>query len=230
MRPSGWPWPRRSRLPSITPGGGSCSPLALAAEPAAPEAAAAEPAGPQAEGSEAGGARDGDGERPLVTIETGAAKRVEGQADAWSFPDLTMESSDPSALIRSITIQFTSAITVGADAVLVESDSPNGFEVLPASKDGTAVVNNAEGATAAQWQAYLREHSGLRLGDGTAAKSLRMVASFKTQDTHLRLQRRERPLLRGSYGGRHLGAGACRGFPQDIPRYAGLPVHYHQPE
>lgn len=127
-------------------------------------------------------AADG-GERPLVTIETGAAKRVEGQADTWSFPDLVMESSDPGALICSVTIQFTSAITVGADAVLVESDSPNGFEVLPASKDGTAVVNNAEGATAAQWQAYLRGHSGLRLGDGTAAKSLRMVASFKTQDT-----------------------------------------------
>lgn len=118
-----------------------------------------------------------------MTIETGAAKRVEGQASTWAFPDLVMESSDPGALIRSITIQFTSAITVGADAVLVEDDAGNGFEVLPASKDGTAVVNNAEGATAAQWQSYLREHSGLRLGDGTAAKSLRMVASFKTQDT-----------------------------------------------
>lgn len=174
-------------------GGGSCSPLALAAEPAAPEAAA-EPAGPQAEGSaqaagpgDEGGtaavAVDGDGEKPLVTIETGAAKRVEGQASTWAFPDLVMESSDPGALIRSVTVQFTSAIDPGKDAVLVEDDADNGFEVLPASKDGTAVVNNAGGATAAQWQSYLREHSSLRLADASGAKTLRMVASFKTQDT-----------------------------------------------
>lgn len=94
-----------------------------------------------------------------------------------------MESSDPGALIRSVTVQFTSAITVGVDAVLVEDDAGNGFEVLPASKDGTAVVNNAGGATAAQWQSYLREHSSLRLADASGAKTLRMVASFKAQDT-----------------------------------------------
>ncbi|WP_302962857.1 YDG domain-containing protein [uncultured Adlercreutzia sp.] len=98
------------------------------------------------------------------------------------FPDLKITSSDPAALIRSITIQFTSAITVGSDAVLAESDAANGFEVLSASKDTTAVINNDEGATVAQWEAYLIAHSGLKLGDGSSAKSLRMTASFKTQD------------------------------------------------
>lgn len=123
--------------------------------------------------------------KPTITIDTGAAKKVEGQADTWVFPDLKITSSDPAALIRSITIQFTSAITVGKDAVLAESDAANGFEVLSGSKDGTAVVNNAEGATVAQWEAYLKEHSGLKLaegGDSGSAKSLRMTASFKTQD------------------------------------------------
>lgn len=101
------------------------------------------------------------------------------------FPHLKITSSDPAALIRSITIQFTSAITVGSDAVLVENDPASGFEVLAGSKDGTAVVNNTAGATVAQWETYLKEHSGLRLaegGDGGSAKSLRMIASFKTQD------------------------------------------------
>ena len=101
------------------------------------------------------------------------------------FPHLKITSSDPAALIRSITIQFTSAITAGSDAVLVENDPASGFEVLAGSKDGTAVVNNTAGATVAQWETYLKEHSGLRLaegGDGGSAKSLRMIASFKTQD------------------------------------------------
>ena len=99
------------------------------------------------------------------------------------FPHLKITSSDPAALIRSITIQFTSAITVGSDAVLVENDPASGFEVLAGSKDGTAVVNNTAGATVAQWETYLKEHSGLRLaegGDGGSAKSLRMIASFKS--------------------------------------------------
>lgn len=142
-------------------------------------------AAPENGGGAALGAREGENGKPLVTIETGAAQRVEGQANVWAFPDLVMESSDPEALIRSVTIQFTSAITVGSDAVLVENDVANGFEVLAGSKDGTAVVNNAEGATAAQWQTYLREHSSLRLADASGAKTLRMVASFKTQDTIL---------------------------------------------
>ena len=123
--------------------------------------------------------------KPTITIDTGTARRAEGHEGTWVFPDLKITSSDPAALIRSITIQFTSAITVGSDAVLAESDVANGFEVLSASKDGTAVINNAEGATVAQWEAYLKAHSGLRLaegGDGDSAKSLRMTASFKTQD------------------------------------------------
>lgn len=173
--------PRRTARSSLQyDQGGSGSSLALAAEPGAPAAAATQA---QAEGAAEKAARADA--KPTITIDTGAAKKVEGQADTWVFPDLKITSSDPAALIRSITIQFTSAITVGKDAVLAESDAANGFEVLSGSKDGTAVVNNAQGATVAQWEAYLKEHSGLKLaegGDSGSAKSLRMTASFKTQD------------------------------------------------
>ncbi|WP_304426527.1 YDG domain-containing protein [uncultured Adlercreutzia sp.] len=140
-------------------------------------------AAPAAETGDAGGAAArAEDSKPKITVDTGTAAPVAGQASTWYFPDLVIETTAPDALIRSVTIQFTSAITVGQDAVRAESDAANGFELLPASKDGTAVVNNAEGATAAQWQEYLRKHTALKLADAGGAKSLRMTASYKTQD------------------------------------------------
>ncbi|WP_302961762.1 YDG domain-containing protein [uncultured Adlercreutzia sp.] len=112
---------------------------------------------------------------PALTIKAGPATPVAGQANTYSFPKLEVIASDPTRLIKGITVQFTSAIT--ADDEIYFTDSGD-FKVFNADKHGNKSVNNKDGASADQWRDYLRENLQIKLANETDTKSLRMIASF----------------------------------------------------
>lgn len=116
-------------------------------------------------------------EPPTLTIVAGAATPVSPGSTTYTFPHLTVTNSDPTRPIRSITVQFTSAITAG-DAISLTADAANGFETLSTNKRGNQSANNGAGATAEQWSTYLREHLSITLSDTVTTKSLRMIANF----------------------------------------------------
>lgn len=113
---------------------------------------------------------------PTLTIVAGAATPVSPGSNTYRFPHLTVTNSDPKRPIKSITVQFTSSITTG-DAIVLTADTANGFETLATNKRGNQSANNNNGADAAAWSTYLRDHLQITL-DGTTTKSLRMIASF----------------------------------------------------
>lgn len=115
------------------------------------------------------------GDDTTLSIKAGAAVPVEGHTNTWYFPYLTVESNTD-RLIKSITVQFTSAITT-TDAINV--DASGKFELFAGNKRGNKSVNCASGATAAEWQQYLRDHMTITLSDATTTKSIRMIANFE---------------------------------------------------
>lgn len=113
-----------------------------------------------------------------LTIHAGAATPVPNQQNMYYFPGLKVEavgegSSNP---IKSITVQFTSAITEN-DEVYFENDG--NFKVWDINKHGNKSVNNESGASIDDWETYLRNNLKIKLSDETTTKSLRMIASFE---------------------------------------------------
>lgn len=119
------------------------------------------------------------GDDTTLSIKAGAAVPVEGHTNTWYFPYLTVESNTD-RLIKSITVQFTSPIT-SADAINVAA--AGSFALFSGNTRGNQSVNCAAGATAAQWQQYLREHMTITLSDATTTKSIRMIANFEPVTT-----------------------------------------------
>ncbi|WP_251157771.1 YDG domain-containing protein [Caniella muris] len=121
--------------------------------------------------------RAGADSQPTLTIVAGAATPVSPGSTTYTFPHLTVTNSDPTRDIKSITVQFTSAIT-DKDAITLTADEANGFVTLATNKRGNQSANNDAGASAEEWSRYLREHLTITLGDSVTTKSLRMIANF----------------------------------------------------
>lgn len=111
----------------------------------------------------------------VLTIKAGAATPIAPGSNTYAFPHLQVFSNSPDRLIKSITVQFTSAITTADE---VNFSSSGNFVVWDAAKHGNKSVNNAQGATPTQWEEYLKDHFTITLSDQTTTKSLRMIASF----------------------------------------------------
>lgn len=111
----------------------------------------------------------------VLTIKAGAATPIAPGSNTYAFPHLQVFSNSPDRLIKSITVQFTSAITTADE---VNFSSSGNFVVWDATKHGNKSVNNAQGATPTQWEEYLKDHFTITLSDQTTTKSLRMIASF----------------------------------------------------
>ncbi len=110
-----------------------------------------------------------------LTIKAGAATPIAPGSNTYAFPHLQVFSNSPDRLIKSITVQFTSAITTADE---VNFTSSGNFVVWDATKHGNKSVNNAQGATPGEWETYLRNNLTITLSDATTTKSLRMIASF----------------------------------------------------
>lgn len=139
--------------------------------------------GEEATGGGASPAAEADLTETSLTIKAGAA--VDQGGNKWKFPYLTVESSTERK-IRSITVQFTSAIVPGVDRIDIEISSEwaaKGFTLFTPTKEGNRSVNNANGATAAEWQEFLRQNLSITLADSTTTKSLRMIANFEPVKT-----------------------------------------------
>lgn len=120
-----------------------------------------------------------------LTIKAGAATPVEGQANTYHFPDLKVSTEPADAKFQSITVQFTTGIASGDDIYYNSKHEKNNNETLPAGfermgKTGNWSVNYKTngGATAEQWEEFLRDYLTLSLADATNTKGLRLVASL----------------------------------------------------
>lgn len=138
------------------------------------EAASAQDASPQP-------AAGGDAE---LTIIAGKANR---NGTVYTFPNLTVTSKSGKK-IRSITVQFTTAIENGDDVTFDEVD---GFVVRGKTANRSVNASNADdpngGWDAAKWEDYLRNHMKINLisSAGGGTKGLRMIASLsKVTDTY----------------------------------------------
>lgn len=118
---------------------------------------------------------DTNAEDIQLVIKAGAATPVDGQTNTWYFPYLTV-TSNSEKLIKSITVQFTSPIE-STDAI--DITAADGFVLFSDNTPGNRSVNCTSGATAAQWQDYLRSHLTIKLSDNTTTKSIRMIANFE---------------------------------------------------
>lgn len=118
---------------------------------------------------------DTNAEDIQLIIKAGAATPVEGQTNTWYFPYLTVNSNSEK-LIKSITVQFTSPIE---STDVINITAADGFVLFSDNTPGNRSVNCASGATAAQWQDYLRSHLTIKLSDNTTTKSIRMIANFE---------------------------------------------------
>ncbi len=113
-----------------------------------------------------------------LVIKAGAAELKEGTTNTYRFPRLTVESNTDRK-IKSITVQFTSAITANDSITLPGSGK---FVRYEGSKRANVSINVTDGATADEWADYLRQNLEITL-DGTSTKSLRMIASFDPVNT-----------------------------------------------
>ncbi len=118
---------------------------------------------------------DTNAEDIQLVIKAGAATPVDGQTNTWYFPYLTV-TRNSEKLIKSITVQFTSPIE-STDAI--DITAADGFVLFSDNTPGNRSVNCTSGATAAQWQDYLRSHLTIKLSDNTTTKSIRMIANFE---------------------------------------------------
>lgn len=118
-----------------------------------------------------------DGEDDAVlTIVAGRAVR---DGNVYRFPDLKI-TSNTDKNIRSITVQFTTAITSGDD---VQFDTVDGFVVTGKTANRSVNASNAAeeggGWPAEKWEEYLQQHMRVALAGGSGTKGLRMIASLK---------------------------------------------------
>ncbi len=120
-----------------------------------------------------------------LTIKAGAATPVEGQTNTYHFPDLKVSTEPADAKFQSITVQFTTGIASGDDIYYNSKHEKNNNEALPAGftrvgKTGNWSVNYTAdgGATAEQWEEFLRDYLTLSLADAKNTKGLRLVASL----------------------------------------------------
>lgn len=119
-----------------------------------------------------------------LTIVAGKAVR---NGTVYTFPNLTVTSKSGKK-IRSITVQFTTAIEAGDD---VTFDTVDGFVVQGKTANRSVNASNADDANggwdAARWEDYLRHHMKVNLisSPGGGTKGLRMIASLnKVTDTY----------------------------------------------
>lgn len=126
-----------------------------------------------------------------LTIKAGAATPVDGQANTYCFPDLKVATEPADAKFQSITVQFTTGIASGDDIYYSSTHQKNNSEALPAgfsrfsgNKTGNRSVNYtvSGGATAEQWQDFLKRYLTISLADGNNTKGLRIVASLAPVD------------------------------------------------
>lgn len=125
-------------------------------------------------GGGASPAAEADMTEASLTIKAGAA--VKQEDGSWRFPYLTVESTSE-RLIRSITVQFTSPIT-SSDSINIKDDTANGFVLFQPTKAGNRSINKSAGATAAEWQKFLRENMSITLSNADKTTSLRMIANY----------------------------------------------------
>lgn len=119
---------------------------------------------------------DADDEAAELTIVAGPAER---NGNEYRFPKLKV-TSNTDKNIRSITVQFTTAIAAGDD---VTFDAVEGFEVRGKTANRSVNATNADekdgGWPAAKWEEYLQKHMKVTLAGGSGTKGLRMIASLK---------------------------------------------------
>ena len=103
---------------------------------------------------------DADDEAAELTIVAGPAERNENE---YRFPKLKV-TSNTDKNIRSITVQFTTAIAAGDD---VTFDAVEGFEVQGKTANRSVNATNADekdgGWPAAKWEEYLQDRKSTRL-------------------------------------------------------------------
>lgn len=116
-----------------------------------------------------------DGDDAVLTIVAGRAVR---EGNVYRFPDLKI-TSNTDKNIRSITVQFTTAITSGDD---VQFDTVDGFVVTGKTANRSVNASNAAeedgGWPAEKWEEYLQQHMRVTLAGGSGTKGLRMIASL----------------------------------------------------
>lgn len=104
---------------------------------------------------------------------------AERNRNEYRFPELKV-TSNTDKNIRSITVQFTTAIAAGDD---VTFDAVEGFEVRGKTANRSVNATNADekdgGWPAAKWEEYLQKHMKVTLAGGSGTKGLRMIASLK---------------------------------------------------
>ena len=107
---------------------------------------------------------------------------VEGEAGAYCFPQLEISGADPDRPIKSLTVQFTTAVDA-ADAIELPGDSR--FAANAGNKAANRTLNCEGGATADEWQDYLRGNLKVKLASGTETRGLRIVAGYQVEaDTY----------------------------------------------
>ena len=113
----------------------------------------------------------------VMLIETGMAEPISEGATTYRFPELKL--TVPEGIeVKSITVQFTSAIE-STDAITVTEK--DGFALLAGSKQGNVSIN-ADGKSASDWESFLRENLNISLSGSGAIKKLRFSASAKKAD------------------------------------------------
>lgn len=138
--------------------------------------------------TQAGDGSDDQENLGTLNIVSGRAHIVSanGNTVVYSFPNLVVNCSDTSKKFSSITVQFTSAIGTNDLISFNAAHSPNttvinaedaGFVPYGGNKHGNRSINNENGATAAEWQSFLRKYLTIQLADKEQKATLRMIVS-----------------------------------------------------
>lgn len=115
---------------------------------------------------------DTDAEEPQLTIVAGRAKR---DGNKYTFPDLTI-TANTDKNIRSITVQFTTAIQSGDDVLFAAAD---GFTIQGKTANRSVNSTAEDGWPTEKWEEYLRKNMTITLtSSGSGTKGLRMIASL----------------------------------------------------
>lgn len=139
---------------------------------------------------QADGNSDNQDEHGTLSITSGRAHIVSSSDSSstvvYSFPNLVVNCSDTSKTFSSITVQFTSAIGTNDLISFNAAHSPNttvinaedaGFVPYGGNKHGNRSINNGNGATAAEWQSFLRKYLTIQLANKENSATLRMIVS-----------------------------------------------------
>lgn len=116
---------------------------------------------------------DANAEDIQLVIKAGAATPTDESNTTFKFPSLTVESNS-NRPIKSITVQFTSPITT--DSITLPTQGK--FVQYQPVKAGNVSINVNDGATASEWQQYLRDNLQITLSNVNTTASIRMIASF----------------------------------------------------